>query len=73
MPEQAALVGLAERRAAPELERTADVVEKRGCKEEVVAQAGVQLRGLAAQRRDAHRVLQETARVAVMTLGSRGR
>ena len=38
-----------------------------------MAQAGVQLRRLPAQRRDAHRVLQEAARVAVMTLGPRGR
>src|SRR5262249_27585584 len=51
----------------PELGGAADVVEKRGAEEQVGAQPWMQLRGLAAERRDAHRVLEKAAGVAVMS------
>ena len=62
MSEQAPLLGLPERRAAPELDGAPDVVEERRGEEEVVAQARVELRRLAAERRDADRVLEQAAR-----------
>ncbi len=68
--EQTTLLRRPERRPAPKLGDATDVVEERGRKEEVVAQAGVQLRRLAAERRDADRVLQKSACVTVMGLGA---
>jgi uncharacterized protein (DUF1015 family) len=68
--EQTSLLGLAECRPAAELANAADVVQKRSCEQQVVPQAGMELRGLAAERRDADGVLEEAARVAVVALGA---
>ena len=68
--EQAAFGGLPETRAALELARPADVVKQRRREQEVTSQPGMELRGLAAERGDADRVLEESARVAVMTVGA---
>ena len=73
VPEQTTLLGLAERRPAPELDRSPDVVQERGGEQQVVAQARVELRRLAAQRRDADRVLEQPAGVAVVPVGAGGR
>ena len=70
--EQAPLVRLPERRARPELADPADVVQERGGEDDVVAEARMELRGLAAERGDADRVLEEAARVAVVTVGRGG-
>ena len=70
--EQAPLLGLAEGRAAPELDRAADVVQERRGEQEVAAQPWMQLRRLATQRRDADRVLEQPAGVAVVTVGAGG-
>ena len=51
---------------APELDRATDVVQQRGGEQEVVAQARMELGGLAAERRDADRVLEQAAGVAVV-------
>ena len=64
--EQPSLLGLAERRAAAELERAADVVQERGGEQEVGAEPRMELRGLAAERRDADRVLEQAAGVGVV-------
>jgi len=64
--EQPALGGLPEARARLELDRAADVVEKRGGEEKVGAQARVELAELAADRRDADRMLEQAARVVVV-------
>jgi hypothetical protein len=58
MAEQASLFRLAECGAATELSDTSDIVQKRSGEQEISAQAGVQLRGLAAECRDADRVLE---------------
>ena len=58
MTQQAALVGLAEGRAAPELHGAADIVKERSREEEVVAETRMKLCGLAAQRGNAHGVLE---------------
>ena len=70
--EQAALLGRFEDRPARQLDRPADVVEERRGEEQVGAQPGMELRHLAADRRDADRVLEEPARVAVMAVDGRG-
>ena len=70
MAEQASLLGRAERRAGSELARAADVVEERGGEQEVGAEARVELRSLAAERRDADRVLEQPAGVAVVAVGA---
>src|SRR5204863_2977687 len=72
VPEQAALVGLSERRAAPELHRPPDVVDERRGEEQVAPQTLMQLRRLAAERRDADGVLEQPAGVGVMSVESRG-
>ena len=64
--EEAALVGLSERRPGPELADPAHVVEERGREDDVVAQSRVELRRLAAECRDAHGVLEEATRVPVV-------
>ncbi len=64
--EQAALLGLAEGRTTPELERASDVVQERRGEQKVVTQSRMELRGLAAQRGHADRMLEESARVAVV-------
>lgn len=71
--EQTPLLGLAEARARPELADAPDVVQERGRQDDVGAKPGVELRRLAAQRRDADGVLEETARVPVMAVGAGGR
>ena len=68
--EQRALLRRPERRPATELARRG---RRRGAarrEEEVGAQPGVELRRLAAERRDADRVLEQPARVTVMALGA---
>ncbi len=69
--EQAAFVGLPERRAARELSSSADVVEERRGEKEIGAQPRMELRRLATQCRDSDRVLEEASRVAVMSVASR--
>ena len=68
MAEQPSLLGRPEARAAAELSRAPHVVEQRCGEEQVGAQAGVELRRLAAERRHADSVLQEPARIAVMAV-----
>jgi hypothetical protein len=70
--EQAALLRLTERRPASELTDPADVVEESRREEQVVAKPWVELCGLAAQRRDADRVLEQAARVSVMPVRAGG-
>ena len=64
--EQPALLGRSERRGRPELAHPADVVEERGCEHEVVPESRMELRSLAAQRRDADHVLEEASGVPVV-------
>ena len=71
--EQPALLGLTEGGPRPSSTRAADIVQERGGEEEIAAQARVQLRRLAAQRRDADRVLEQPAGVAVVTVRAGGR
>jgi uncharacterized protein (DUF1015 family) len=73
VPEQPALLGLAEGRPAFELACPADVVQQCSGNEEIRAQARVELRRLAAERRDADGVLEQAARVRVVGLRSRQR
>ena len=70
--EQAPLLRRAKRRPAAELERAPDVVQQRGGGEEVAAQARMELGGLATERRDPDGVLEQPARIAVVTVRSRG-
>ena len=53
MPEQAPFLGLAKSGATSELANAADVVQERGAEQEVGPEPGMELRGLAAERRDA--------------------
>ena len=70
--EEAALLGRLEDGPARQLGGAADVVEERRGEEEVGAQPGMELRDLAADRRDADRVLEQPARVAVVAVDGRG-
>ena len=70
--EESPLLRLPERRPAAELPDAAHVVQERRGEQEVVAQTRVELRRLAAQRRDPDRVLEEAARVAVVAVRCRG-
>src|SRR5262245_58641023 len=72
MPEQAALLGGLEDRPARQLGGAAHVMQKRRGEEQVGAQALVELRELAADRRDTDRVLEEPAGVAVVAVDRRG-
>ena len=72
VPEQPALVGRRERRPARELDRTPDIVDERRRQHELGAQARMELRRLAAERRDADRVLEQAAGVGVMVVGVAG-
>jgi hypothetical protein len=72
MPEQAALLGLTERRTSAELLDAADVMHERSCEKEVGAEPWVELGRLAAERRNADRVLEQTAGVAVVPVGASG-
>jgi uncharacterized protein (DUF1015 family) len=65
--EQPALVGRGEDRRRSELARTPDVVDECSGEEEVAPQARMDLGQLPAEGRDADRVLQQAARVGVVT------
>jgi hypothetical protein len=68
--EQPSLLRLSEDRSRCEVARPPDVVQQ-GCREQqVVPQPRMELRGLAADRRHADRVLEQAAGVAVMAVGS---
>ncbi len=69
--EQSTLVGLPERRPGCELGDSAEVVQQGGGQQEVGAEPRVQLRRLAADRRDADGVLEEPAGVRVVRLCGR--
>ena len=56
-----------EDRRPPQLARAADVVDERGGEEQVGAEALMDLRELAAERRDSDGVLQQAAGVGVVT------
>ena len=73
VPEQAPLVRGTEDRPASQLDRAADVVQERGREQEIGAQSRMELRDLAADRRDADGVLQEPAGVAVVAFDRRGK
>lgn len=66
--EKAPLVGRTERRARTELADPADVVQERRGQHDVVAQPGMELRRLASERGHTDRVLEEAARVAVVSV-----
>ncbi len=68
--EQSTLLRLAERGAATELPDASDVVQERGGEQEVGAEPGMELCGLAAERRHADRVLEQAARVTVVPVGA---
>ena len=70
--EQRALGRRTERRAASELAHPSDVVEQGGGEEEVGAEPLVELRRLAAERRDPDRVLQQPAGIPVVAVRARG-
>src|SRR6266542_2435019 len=69
--EQSTLVGLPERRPGCELGDSAEVVQQGGGQQEVGTEPRVQLRRLAADRRDADGVLEEPAGVRVVRLCGR--
>ena len=69
--EQTPLLRLAEARARSELGGASDVVEQRGGQQQVAAQPLVQLCRLAADRRDADRVLEQPAGVRMVRLRGR--
>ena len=71
MPEQRSFRCRTECRAASELLDAADVVEECRSEEEIRSQSRMELRRLAAQRRDAHRVLEQPACVAVVAVRTR--
>lgn len=68
--EQSPLLGLPEPWSRTELAHAADVVEERRSQQEICAQARMELCGLATERRDADGVLEETARVPVVSVGT---
>ena len=70
VPEKPALVGLPERRSRTELADPADVMEERRGEHEVQSETRMELCGLATQRRDADRVLEEASRVAVVPVAA---
>ena len=72
MSEQPAFLRLSEGGPASCLPRTPDVVQERGGEQEVVPEARVELGGLAAERRDPDRVLEQAAGVAVVAVGAGG-
>jgi hypothetical protein len=69
--EQPPLLGGREDRRPVELARPPDVVDERCREQEVGAQAWVDLGELAAERRDADRVLEQTAGIRVVAVGGR--
>jgi hypothetical protein len=66
VPEQAPLVCLAEGRSWGELRDSSEIVEQGSRQQQVRAQPRMQLRRLAADRRHADRVLEQTACVRMM-------
>ena len=64
--EEPALLGRPERRATTELADAPEVVQERGGQQEVVTEPGMQLCGLAAERRNSDGVLEQSAGVAVV-------
>src|SRR5919204_6372983 len=71
MAEKAPLLRLPEDGPAAELERPADIVEKRRREQQVGAEPRVELRRLAAERRHADGVLEQPAGVRVVVLEGR--
>src|SRR5712691_5215100 len=71
MAKEAPFLGEGVGRGVAELERSAHVVEKRGGEQQVGAEARVELRGLAAERGDADRMLEQAAGVAVVAFRRR--
>ena len=69
--EQASLVGRREDGRPAELARPADVVDEGRRDQQVGAQPGMDLRELAAEGRDADRVLEQPAGVGVVAVGRR--
>jgi hypothetical protein len=69
--EETSLLGLAEAGPRPELPDAADIVEQRSGEQEIGAKSRMELRGLAAERRNADGVLEEPAGVAVVPVRSR--
>ena len=63
VPEQAALLGLSERRSASELPHATEIVKQRGCEKKIGAQARMELGGLTAESRYSHGVLEKTSGV----------
>ena len=70
VPEEPTLVGRAKRRSRTELADPSDVVQQGAGEDDVVAQAGMELSGLATQGRDADGVLEEASRVPVVPVAS---
>ena len=69
--EQLALLGRREDGAAAELARAPDVVHERGGDQQIGAEPRMELRRLAAERRDADGVLEQPARVGMVAVGRR--
>jgi hypothetical protein len=65
------LAGWEKERPLVELAGAADVVQERGGEQDVGSEARMELRGLPAERGHRHRVLDESARVGVVRVGSR--
>ena len=72
MAEQSSLVRRSKCRARTELADSADVVQERSGKHDVVSQPRMELRGLPTERRDADRMLEEATRVAVVPVRGGG-
>jgi uncharacterized protein (DUF1015 family) len=70
---EATLLGRSKRGAASELSYAPHIVQERSSEQEVVAETWVELGGLAAERRDADRVLEQSAGIAVMPICARRR
>jgi hypothetical protein len=70
--EQLALGGRGKKRRRAELTYPTDVVQERSGEQEIGAQPRVELRRLAAERRDGHRVFQQAARPRLVAV-HRGR
>ena len=70
--EKSSLVRRSEGRARTELASPPEVVQERRGKDEVVAEPWMELRGFAAERGDADRVLEQATRVSVVSVGGGG-
>ncbi len=73
MAEKAPFVRLTERRARAELADPAEVVQECRGEDDVVAKPWMELCRLPAERGDADRVLEQTSRISVVTVGGGGR